>query len=517
MTNPTIPESLKTARKVSTPILAVSTADQWATMEAIKRSYADGPKVPPIVQWDCCRAFLPVNEQGQPAINAILPPDAFPGQTPGLNLIEALVMASKLPARSILFLLNAQRFFNEPAVIQGVLNLREVFKENQRTLVLLGPVMQLPIELQQDVMTFDEPLPSEAEIRRIIVEQVQFCGESSKTLTRPDEETLRHAIEALSGLAAFPCEQSTAMALAAANALDVEALWSRKKAFVAQTRGLRFDETRETFADLGGLDAAKQHGIEVFGGTLPPRAIIRIDEIEKHMAGASGALGDSSGVSQDALGVILREMEENEWRGLIAVGPPGSGKSIYSKTLGRTHNVPTLELDLGALKGSLVGQSEENIRTAMKVIRAIAGSGAYFVATCNKLDVLPPELRRRFVHGIWFFDLPTREELRPIWSINLQRFGLDGADVEQLLEMSAGWTGAEVRNVCRLAYETRKPIASMAGRIVPVSKSDPDSVDRLRRAASGKFLSASAPGAYHHPADVAGAPAASGKRAFMES
>ena len=62
----------------------------------MKRSYADAPKVPPIAQWDCCRGFVPVNEQGQPAIAGIIPADSF--GTPGLNLVEALAMATKLPA-----------------------------------------------------------------------------------------------------------------------------------------------------------------------------------------------------------------------------------------------------------------------------------------------------------------------------------------------------------------------------------------------------------------------------------
>ena len=525
-----IPDLLKTARKVSTPLVAISTADPWATMTTINESFkrdneTDGKAIPPIVQWDCCRAFLPVNDAGGPAIRQIMPTETYPGQTPGLNLVEALMMVTKFPKKTLLFMLNAHRYFNEPGVIQGIMNLREVFKEDQRTLVLLGPVIQLPPELQQDVMTFDEALPTPEAIRAIVVEQVGLAREVSKAIAQPSDEEIRRATEALTGLATFPVEQSTAMSLASAAGLDMDQLWSRKVAFVQQTKGLKFDSTRETFDDIGGLDFAKEHGRDMFNGALPPTAVIRIDEIEKHMAGASGVVADSSGVSQDALGVILREMEDNEWRGLIAVGPPGSGKSIYSKTLGRTHQVPTIELDLGALKGSFVGQSEENIRLAMKVLKAIAGKGAYFVATCNKLDVLPPELRRRFIHGIWFFDVPTAEELIPIWAINLRRYGVKGTDGQpltldnpdtkkDLLELSAGWTGAEVRNVCRLAFEMNKPIREMARRIVPVSVSDPDAIDRLRRLASGKFLSASHPGAYVHPADRTNATV--GKR-FMES
>lgn len=518
----TIPDQIKNARKVSTPLLAVSTADQWATVASVARSYKDASRIPPIVQWDCCRGFASVNDEGQKAIAAIMPPrdDSGIEVTPGLNLAEALAMATKFPRRTLLFLMNAHRFFDEPSTVQGIMNLREPFKENQRTIVLLGPVIRLPVELQMDVMTFDEALPDAREIERIVVEQVKQASEAVKAdetpIEQPDETTLRHACEALTGLAAFPVEQSTAVSLASSRKLDIDALWLRKRAFVQQTKGLKFDVTRETFADVGGIDVIKQFGEELFGGALPPTVIVRIDEIEKHMAGASGPLADSSGTSQDQLGVILREMEDNEWRGLVSVGPPGSGKSFFTKTLGRTFGIPTLELDLGALKGSLVGQSEENIRVAMKVIKAIAGEGAYFTPTCNKLDVLPPELRRRFVHGIWFFDLPTPDELRPIWTVNLKRYGLDGYDLDELIVMSENWTGAEVRNVCRLAYETRRPVQQMKDRIVPVIKADPESIERLRKSAAGKFLSASHPGPYVHPADRGGAHVASGKR-FLES
>lgn len=517
--NRKIPDLVKLARKVSTPIVAISTADQWATMAAIAESFENRP---PIIQWDCARGLLPVNNEGKAALKQVMPKDddAIPGIVPGTNLVEALGLAANLPPKSLLFLLNAHRFFQEPAVIQSILNIREQFKENARTLALLGAIIQLPIELQQDVMTFDEQLPGEDQLEAVIRREVKAAREATKDIPDPDAETVRHAVEALSGLALFPAEQSVAMSIAACRRLDVDQLWDRKRAFVRQTRGLKFDTGGTTFDNIGGLDFIKKAARSLFAGKRPPRAIIRIDEIEKHMAGASGVIADSSGVSQDALGVILREMEDNRWRGMIAVGPPGSGKSLFTQSLGRTYGVPTLELDLGALKGSLVGQSEENIRNAMKVIKAIAGLGAYWVATCNKLDVLPPELRRRFQRGIWFFDLPTAEELRPIWRMHLDRCGLPD-DIEECLKVSTvageSWTGAEVRNICDLAEENGEPVLDLLDQIIPVSVSDPDSIERLRKLAAGKFLSASVPGKYVHPADRGTVAGPTTRRAFMES
>jgi len=52
--------------------------------------------------------------------------------------------------------------------------------------------------------------------------------------------------------------------------------------------------------------------------------------------------------------------------------PPGCGKSQFCKALGNETGRPTLVLDVGSLLGSLVGQSEANIRQALRIIDAMA-------------------------------------------------------------------------------------------------------------------------------------------------
>jgi len=489
----TVPETIKAARKVATPLIAVTTSDQQATIATILKSYNGA--APPILQHDIIRGLQGLNEEGRKARGKVVPQEAgdMPGIVPGQNPADCLTLAADLPQRSMLFLHNAHMSIDNEAVRQAVCNLRDLFKADGRTLILLAPQLTLPAELVQDILVIDEPLPTEEQVKQIILTEVENAKKNMKNAPKePDGPTLTRAIEALTGLAAFPIEQAVAITLGQ-GAIDVDQLWDRKRGFISQTRGLALDTGRETFDDLGGLDNAKDFGRRLFAGSMPPRAIVRIDEIEKMLAGAQG---DTSGVSQDALGTILREMEDQEWAGLIAVGPPGSGKSAYSKTLGRSHGAPTFSLDLGAAKGSLVGQSEERIRAAMKVIKAVAAQGAFFVATCNKLDVLPPELRRRFRYGIWFFDLPKRAERDAIWKINLRKFGLDAASERPT---DKGWTGAEIRNVCELASRMRCSLGDAANFIVPVSISDPESIDRLRKVASGKFLSATFPGAYIAP------------------
>jgi SpoVK/Ycf46/Vps4 family AAA+-type ATPase len=195
-----------------------------------------------------------------------------------------------------------------------------------------------------------------------------------------------------------------------------------------------------------------------------------------------------------------------------------------------------LMLDVGSLMGSLVGQSEERTRQALRMIdamapcvvmideveKAFAGanssgdsgvtsrmfgtflswlndhtSDVFVVCTANDVSKLPPEFGRseRF-DGIFFLDLPTREEKDAIWSIYRVQFEIDG---DQRLPEDTDWTGAEIKACCRLAALLDVPLMQAAQNVVPVAVTAAESVDRLRNWASGRCLSALQPGLYHQP------------------
>jgi SpoVK/Ycf46/Vps4 family AAA+-type ATPase len=185
-------------------------------------------------------------------------------------------------------------------------------------------------------------------------------------------------------------------------------------------------------------------------------------------------------------------------KGAIYLGHPGGGKSYLARAIGNTFGTPTITIDLGAMKGGLVGQSEGNIRRALKIIDGISGGNALVIATCNRLDTLPPELRRRFNLGLWFFDLPSEAERKAIWKLHLKRRGFGPKDLLGIDDTDL--TGADIRNACDTAFTlgvSLKEAAQFCN--VPVAKADPASVERLRQMAHGKFLSASTPGVYLAP------------------
>jgi SpoVK/Ycf46/Vps4 family AAA+-type ATPase len=218
--------------------------------------------------------------------------------------------------------------------------------------------------------------------------------------------------------------------------------------------------------------------------------VVFLDEIEKSLAGAKG---DLSGVSQDSLGSLLAYMQDHTCAGVIFIGPPGSAKSMVAKAAGNEAGIPTIQFDLGATRGSLVGQSEAQLRTALKVITAVSSGNSLWIATCNSIASLPPELRRRFTLGTFFFDLPASAERDRIWNIYLKKFAV-GSEGE--LPPDDGWTGAEIKQCCENAWRMNCTLSEAAQFVVPVSRSAAEEIEKLRSQADGRFLSASCTGVY---------------------
>ena len=186
--------------------------------------------------------------------------------------------------------------------------------------------------------------------------------------------------------------------------------------------------------------------------------------------------------------------------------------------------------------GSLVGQTEANIRQALqitdamapcicfldeidKALSGVASSGStdsgvsarlfgtfltwlndhqsdvFVVCTCNDITKLPPEFSRaeRF-DGIFFLDLPGTTQKSAIWKLYLDMFGLDE---NQPKPKTAEWTGAEIRSCCRLAALLDVSLIEAAKNVVPVAVTAAESVGRLRDWASGRCLDADTSGIYN--------------------
>lgn len=508
-------DQLKAAREVSTPLVWVTSPDQLAVAQAIKAGLNG---TTPIVTWDRVKGFFPLNQKGKEALIEFCKRSGIGGDDLPFATGEAhnaFRLAAQLPAHTILIAFSLNRFLREEQAgqtIQAILNLRDLFIGDQRTLIGLSPDFVLPAELQHDVILLDDPLPSDEGYAEIIRTAHKNAKDGGHKTEMPSEETVVRGTRAIRGLSPFEADQVISMSIASTGMkrLDLESAWQLKVAAVNKVKGLSMTLDGPDYQDLRGLDNAISILDDLWLGPEPPEVVVRVDELDKSFAGlgSKGGPGDNTGITQDLNQQFLVNMEDNGWVGALLFGVRGGGKTVLTQSIGKAHGVPTIAMDTGKMKGGIVGTSEAAIRDAFRTIRSIGGKRVLVLGTCNQMDVFPSELLRRFKLGVIYFDLLTAEERDALWPVYLKKYG---HDLKTQRPDDEGWTGAEIRNCCELAYKLRRTVKAVGETmIVPFTKSNPTMLANLRAQAEGNYLSAAYAGTYHKP--IADAPKLTGRR-----
>jgi len=187
----------KSARRAGTPLVAVRTADPASAMAQVA-ACLNGKSEAPVAVWDILNGLNGRNDAGKTAIAKVVGENTGP-----IGPADALAAVQKIARDAVLFFLNPQRVWEQVDVLQGIWNLRDIFKANGQMLVLIStPGAALPPELQSDVMVIDEPLPSADELAGLVRETFEAAE-----LPAPTSETVGKAVDALVGLAALECRR----------------------------------------------------------------------------------------------------------------------------------------------------------------------------------------------------------------------------------------------------------------------------------------------------------------------
>ena len=415
-----------------------------------------------------------------------------------LSAIKSLNGLSSTDGTALLVLRNLHRFLSSAEIVQVLDTALAAGKGNRTFLVVISPVVQIPVELERQFVVLEHDLPARDQLGQIAASIATEPGEL------PQGDSLEGVLDAAAGFTRAEAENAFSLSLIRHGRVTPDVLSELKGQTLKKSGLLTLHRGGETFADLGGLDAIK---------SFCTRAL-------------------RPGRRSDARA-----------RGVLLLGPPGSGKSACAKALGAETGRPTLLLDVGSLMGSLIGQTEERTRQALRIAdamapciimidepeKALSGVGStgdsgvssrlfgtlltylsdhesdvFVVASANDISKLPPELARaeRF-DGVFFLDLPGSRERETIWQIYIRKFGLDPA---QRRPQDRDWTGAEIRSCCRLSALLDIPLSEAGTNIVPVAVTAGESVERLRNWAAGRCLSADRPGIYSRVADSSGQP-----------
>lgn len=395
---------------------------------------------------------------------------------------------------TLLVLANFHRFLGSAEIVQAMHRQIVAGKQSRVSLIVLSPIVQIPTELEKQFVVVEHDLPS----REQLIEIAEgIATEANEMPTGSDRDLI---LDAACGLTRMESENAFSLSLVRHGRITPDSVWELKSNTLKKSGLLNLQQSNDDFSSLGGLDSLK---------AFCKRSLLR-----------------SSGSSTKHLP-----------RGVLLLGVPGTGKSAFAKGLGKETGRPTLVLDIGALMGSLVGATEQNIRQALKIADAMApcilfidelekalsgavGTGqsdsgvssrlfgtllswmndhtsnVYVIATCNDISKLPPELTRaeRF-DGIVFLDLPGEKQKENIWSQYIEHFEIDA---KQSRPDDKDWTGAEIRSCCRLAALLDVPLTQAATNVVPIATTAAESVQSLRTWASGRCLDAESGGIYQH-------------------
>lgn len=494
-------ELFTAARAVSTPFTAIRTFDPISTILTVQKSLGEElAELTPFITWDSIHGLTGLNDAGGTALASMA---SHAGMELGasVDLPIALGILEEADEDVIAFIYNPQLVWDtDKKVIQGVSNLRNDYKAHGNMLnLLVGIGDSIPVELQQDMLVLEHPLPTREEIAHIVRETYAYAFNSDPKKYKackagPSDEVLAKAVDALIGIPAFPAEQACAMCLnKETSVLDIETLWTRKKTIVSQQKGLSYRAGGLKLKDLYGVESFKNYGVKLMQGKYAPTVILRMDEIQRQFSGNDT---DSSGVKGDLLGEWLTWVNDHKIFCTLSLGVPGSSKSHSIDCIAGEFEKPVIDYSISRMQDSLVGNSNKFMVGANSTIESISDGNIWLIATANKLDGLPPELISRFqVGGIFFFDAPDDAEKAGIMKLKIAAHGLDA---NQEIPDMTGWTGRDIENCALKAKKLGCSLMEAGQYVVPLMTSHREQMDNLRHAASDRFLSASKPGVYQY-------------------
>jgi SpoVK/Ycf46/Vps4 family AAA+-type ATPase len=423
----------------------------------------------------------------------------------------ALRHIDKTPQNGIYVLLDAQPYFEDPVNVRLIKEIAQEYYKTPRTLVFISQQIEVPSDLQRMSARFCLPLPTSDEIRELIKSEAQLWERENGTPVKGQQQALELLVQHLMGMCLDDAQRLVRQAIRDDNAItmdDIHRVLRFKRESLGEGGLLEFEIDTGTFSDVGGLKNLKRW-LELRRPALT---------------------GDTA-----RLGV-------EPPKGVLLLGVQGAGKSLAAKAIAGSWGLPLMRLDFAVLYNKFHGETERNLRQALKQAEAMApcilwideiekglagdssgdGDGGvskrvlgtlltwmaerkgriFLVATSNDVSKLPPEvLRKGRMDEIFFVDLPDSAVREEIFRIHLQKRKLDPAqfDLKQLAAAADGFSGAEIEQaVIAAIYEAlseKMPLATAhvleeIGRTRPLSVVMAEKVEGLREWAAGRTVTA---------------------------
>lgn len=340
------------------------------------------------------------------------------------------------------------------------------------TLVLLSHQLRLPTELTRYSASYTLALPDDDKIMEIIREEAKdWSDRHAGARVKTDNITLKKVVNNLQGMSVSDARRLIRAAMWNDGALgedDLPRINKAKFALLDMEGVVSFEQQTEDFANVGGLHNLKRW-------LLTRREAFNDDDSKLDRP-----------------------------KGILMLGVQGGGKSLAAKAVAGLWGLPLMRMDVGALYNKFHGETERNMREALKLADAMSPcvlwldeiekgmaqdgqdngvsqrllgtlltwmaerrTQVFIVATSNDISRLPPELiRKGRLDEIFFVDLPDQTVRKDIFTIHLRKraCALTSFNLDQLAEATAGFSGSEIEQAIIAALYSAsaesKPLAT---------------------------------------------------------
>ena len=395
---------------------------------------------------------------------------------------------------------------NSPHVIRLIKEISQGYEYLGHTIIFLSHRLELPEEIKSFSARFDMPMPDEKTIREIVYEEAKLWSKIHKKGVRTNKTALQKLVRNLKGLTISDAKRLARKAIyddGVISESDLPRVNKAKYKLLDMDGLVSFEYETSNFAEVGGLKNLKRwlkNREAAFSHENKNRAI-------------------------------------DKPKGIMLLGVQGCGKSLAAKAAAGAWGLPLLRLDFAILYNKFFGETELNLRKALKMAelmspcvlwideiekgiaagdydsgtsRRVLGTlltwmaerkkPVFMVATSNDISSLPPELiRKGRLDEIFFVDLPDKKTREEILKIHLTKRSLDykNFDIIRLAEATSGFSGAEIEQIIVSglyhAEAADQPLSSKhfmeeIARTSPLSIVMAEKISELREWATGRTV-----------------------------
>jgi len=383
---------------------------------------------------------------------------------------------------NLMFLYNWHWFSKQPGVVQTIQDNLRIWGNQGKAIICVSHTNEIPPELSKDFVLLDLSLPDTEEITHIINHMAP-----SKDVLPESNGDMHRLVNSCKGLARAELENVLALSIVETEgeSFKVSTINDHKAQAIQKTGFLDVLAGDLTFADVIGYNVIKDFTLETIDD---PRA-----------------------------------------KGIMAIGPPGCGKTSFMKALVGETGKFGLSVNMGSLFSKFQGETDQNINTVIDLITAIgdcivlvdefekqfAGAssdgsldsgttrratgrwldflqnrpqGVYIVGTANSFAGIPGEYLRpgRWDTSPFFIDLPTPEVRKNILEHYCKKAKIDC----KLAPKMDLFSGAEIEALVHIASMRGISLKAAADTIIPQAKTMAENVEQLREWAKDRCISA---------------------------